>query len=52
MEAEVEDFVDLSVGVVCKNYEEPGPLESAAIFYSARKWRGIHRAGRRWRGMH
>ena len=51
MEAEeVGDIDDLSAGVVGqKNYEEPGPLGSAADFYRAWKWREIRWAGRRWR---
>ncbi len=33
MEAEVEDVMDLSVGVVCQNnHEEPGPCGSADVF--------------------
>ncbi len=40
MEAEVEDVIDLLVGNVCKNYEEPGPRGSAAIFLLGEEMEG------------
>ncbi len=40
MEAEMEDVVDLSVGIVCKNYEEPGPRGSAADFLLGEEMEG------------
>ncbi len=40
MEAEVEDVVDLLVGNVCKNYEEPGPRGSAANFLLSKEMEG------------
>ena len=40
MEAEVEDVIDLLVGNVCKNYEEPGPCGSAANFLLGEEMEG------------
>ena len=46
---EVDDIVDLSVGVVSQKYEESGPRGLLPIFLLERKWREIRQAGRRWR---
>ena len=48
-EVEVDDIVDLSVGVVSQKYEESGPRGLLPIFLLERKWREIRQAGRRWR---
>jgi len=40
MEAEVEDVVDLSVCIACKNYEEPGPHRSVANFLLGEEMEG------------
>ena len=43
MEAEVEDVMDLLVGVVCqKNHEEQGPCGSAAVFLLGVEMEGRH----------